>query len=310
MSYNLITTYLENSSSKKNTVYLGKWCHNLNKKNILKSKFKNTVPYHWRNTKKLNKDFIYIEKLSEKILVKLSMSLNKIHGTNHNLKYWGIIIYPWLVQYISFLFDRWETCRLFIKRNKKKKFNTYEVKIKNFNKNCIDHLDFMEKTWGDEWNYLIFERIINFLSPNNLNQRIRLKYNPKFNIKKKNKFELKKIPIKISIFFDKVLSLFALRFNSIILDNLQFPILDYLKFCIFKGLIPAKFKNSFDEISSNNKKNVNSREHLNKFFLQRNREINFESFLNFSLIDDLPLSYLENFKELRTRAKKISKKKK
>ena len=43
----------------------------------------------------------------------------------------------------------------------------------------------MEKTWGDEWNYLIFERIINFLSPNNLNQRIRLKYNPKFNIKKK-----------------------------------------------------------------------------------------------------------------------------
>ena len=65
MSYNLITTNLENSSSKKNSVYLGKWCHNLNKKNILKSKFKNTVPYHWRNTKKLNKDFIYIEKLSE-----------------------------------------------------------------------------------------------------------------------------------------------------------------------------------------------------------------------------------------------------
>ena len=55
-------------------------------------------------------------------------------------------------------------------------------------------------------------------------------------------------------------------------------------------------------------KNVNSREHLNKFFLQRNREINFESFLNFSLIDDLPLSYLENFKELRTRAKNFKKK--
>ena len=32
MSYNLITTNLENSSSKKNSVYLGKWCHNLNKK--------------------------------------------------------------------------------------------------------------------------------------------------------------------------------------------------------------------------------------------------------------------------------------
>ena len=80
----------------------------------------------------------------------------------------------------------------------------------------------MEKTWGDEWNYLIFERIINFLSPNNLNQRIRLKYNPKFNIKKKNKLELK-IPIKISIFSIKF-CLFALRFNSIILDNLQFPI--------------------------------------------------------------------------------------
>ena len=48
------------------------------------------------------------------------MSLNKIHGTNHNLKYWGIIIYPWLVQYISFLFDRWETCRHLLKEIKKK----------------------------------------------------------------------------------------------------------------------------------------------------------------------------------------------
>ena len=54
MRYNLITTFLENSFSKKNNFYLGKWCHSYTKKEILKPKFKNTMSYHWTNQKKIN----------------------------------------------------------------------------------------------------------------------------------------------------------------------------------------------------------------------------------------------------------------
>ena len=48
------------------------------------------------------------------------MSLNKIHGTNHNLKYWGIIIYPWLVQYISFFLTGGKLVDYLLKEIKKK----------------------------------------------------------------------------------------------------------------------------------------------------------------------------------------------
>ena len=120
------------------------------------------MSYHWADHKKINKDFLYIEKITEKILVKLSNSLNIVHKTNHDLRYWAVIIHPWLVHYISFLFDRWETCRLFIKKNKKKSFVFYNIDVDRYEQTCIDHIDFHEKTTRDEWNYATFKKIIKF----------------------------------------------------------------------------------------------------------------------------------------------------
>ena len=307
MRYNLITTFLESSVSKKNNFYLGKWCHCFDKKKILKPNFKNTMSYHWTDHKKMNKDFLYIEKITEKILVKLSNSLNDIHKTNHDINYWAIIIHPWLVHYISFIFDRWETCRLFVKKNKQKKFIFYDFDFKRYEQTCIDHIGFRDKTIRDEYNYIIFKRIINFISSDNIiNKKI------KFDIKsfRNEQNTNKNLSLIVLFLADKFLSKLAIKFNSIIIENFKFPLTDYLKLCVSKGLIPAKFMSLFNVNAKRKDKDSSLRNNFNKSFL-KNKNINkFENFLHLSICDDLPLSYLENYKELKIRSKKLSKGKK
>ena len=78
----------------------------------------NIIPFHWDNRIKLKKDYDYLEKLHAELLSSLKNSLNSIHELNHDLRYWQIILDPWLMDYISILFDRWETIESAIKNYK------------------------------------------------------------------------------------------------------------------------------------------------------------------------------------------------
>ena len=233
--------------------------------------------------------------------------MNTIHKTNHDINYWAIIIYPWLVQYISFIFDKWETSRLFVEKNKQKKFILYNFDFDRYDQTCIDHIDFNERTIRDEFNYIIFKRIINFSSPSNIRNK-KIKYVFKSFRGRQN--TNKSISFIALFLADKFLSKLAIKFNSIIIENFKFPLTDYLKLCISKGLVPAKFMNLFNVNAKMKDKDLFLRNNFKKSFL-KNKNINkFENFLLPSICEDLPLSYLENYKELKIRSKKLSKGKK
>ena len=110
----LITTALSKfTGKKKNLIFLGEWCHADYKNNFNNLKQNQTMKYHWCEFNKRLKDEKYLEKHYEKILRKLSSKLNKIHKVKRNLRYWRIIIGPWLHFYIPSMFDRWENLRVF-----------------------------------------------------------------------------------------------------------------------------------------------------------------------------------------------------
>ena len=99
-----------NLSSKKNNnkFFLGSWCL----QDIDYDKKKQFVlPYHWKSLKKQDKDYNYLSNLHDRILKKLTHSLNKIHKKNYDIKSWGIILEPLLQYYIMIFFDRWEIIR-------------------------------------------------------------------------------------------------------------------------------------------------------------------------------------------------------
>ena len=66
------------------------------------------APYHWSVRRKVESDKVYLWELHERLLVELTTKLNEIHGVEHGIRYWRILIGPWLGYFTQTLFDRWE----------------------------------------------------------------------------------------------------------------------------------------------------------------------------------------------------------
>ena len=76
----LISTTNEEKLNDNSIIYLGNWCKNDGY--IIND---NTVAtYHWDDRRKLEKDNNYINDLYEKLLVKLSETLNQFHSKNYS----------------------------------------------------------------------------------------------------------------------------------------------------------------------------------------------------------------------------------
>ena len=65
------------------------------------------LPYHWDDRNKLYKDYLNLRDLYEQVLVDLSQKLNGLHGVDHSVRYWRIILGYWLFDFIQVLYDRY-----------------------------------------------------------------------------------------------------------------------------------------------------------------------------------------------------------
>jgi putative transferase (TIGR04331 family) len=104
----LITTALEETwGDGQPVLFLGEWCRRYSLKDHWSKMDAEVLPYHWNDRAKLYADYQYLREFYERLLRDLSAQLNQIHGVNHSLRYWRILIGPWLGIFIPLLFDRW-----------------------------------------------------------------------------------------------------------------------------------------------------------------------------------------------------------
>jgi len=68
-------------------------------------------PYHWDDRQKLADDAVRLGSLYEVLLPKVGGWLDEVHGESHEVRYWRILVGPWLNRMVHVLFDRWETLR-------------------------------------------------------------------------------------------------------------------------------------------------------------------------------------------------------
>ena len=169
----LVTTAIDFNFKKlkKNISLLGEWCKT-NKRYSKKNFVHKVQKCHWTDTNKLNKDSRYIENQYERILNILYKDLNKLNNQKKDKRYWRIIIGPWLTFYIATMFDRWETIRIFFKKNK----NVKTSYLKNINKKILvskNTLNFLVNAQNDDvWNHENFLRIINFNYKKKINHEV------------------------------------------------------------------------------------------------------------------------------------------
>lgn len=90
-------------------LFLGEWCKLFSQRSVWGKMDYEVLPYHWDDRKKLYQDYLYLDNLYEQTLFQMRDLLNQIHGVDHSLRYWRIVIGPWLYYFIQILHDRYQS---------------------------------------------------------------------------------------------------------------------------------------------------------------------------------------------------------
>ena len=292
---------------KKNFYLLGEWCNLISLNNNLIFKVQR---HHWTNFKKLKKDSVFIEKTYEKFLDNIYKELNKLHKKKKDKNYWRIIIGPWLSFYITTMYERWETLRIFFENNNKK----FEIISNNKDNKCLinfNTIDFLTKAQSDHlWNHENYLRIIKFKYQNKV---FETKYKFSEGQKRKicKKLKTRSFFSKIFYLIDYFLSLIALKYNNLILESFYFSKIDLIYLHLKLRLIPSFYKKTFSDLKFLNFNKLDKNKRL--LICQK---INFSKgsffdYLIYSIRQDFPTCYVEKFQDFDNSIKGyISKKKK
>lgn len=142
----------------KPVVFLGEWCRLYERQNVWESLDAKIVPpYGWAVGQK-DADFSYVQNLYEQLLIELSDALNHYHGTDHSLRYWRILIGPWLHTFTNILFNRWATIQHAIRDFAIAETVILEFPVEQMIPNSQN--EFERNHVSHQWNHHVFGRIL------------------------------------------------------------------------------------------------------------------------------------------------------
>lgn len=153
--YLILTDFQLNFDKNAGYLFAGPWCLADREDKPVKSSYHS---YHWDDRDKLEKDYFYLESLHGRLLNALVSKLNEIHNVSYDLRYWQIILDPWLAYFIGAVFDRFETLRTILPEGRLLPitfFNISEIESIPF-----DTTQFVNFSNSEVWNQYIFQKII------------------------------------------------------------------------------------------------------------------------------------------------------
>jgi putative transferase (TIGR04331 family) len=304
----LVTTALEETWGKEeNILFLGEWCKLYKRRDVWSQRDYETVSFHWDDREKLRKDYSYLESLHHTLLRCLVEALNKLHGVNHSVRYWQILLDPWLLSYLSVAFDRWECLRRAIEENSE--LQVISLQASDASLAQFSYSEFIDAVLSDEWNQYFCQRILENEYSGNCSIRpvefprakqlsAPLRSSPKRRI---NMFRmialsgdhfLKRIFPRCDIFF------LGTRFNFAALTRLNLAL----------GQVPRLFFHEFGSPMkvgclpiSNESKAVRA-----SICLDFQAGNPFEKFVKIWVMQDMPTCLIEHYQALRARAKDLT----
>ena len=89
----------------------------------------------------------------------LTHQFKQIHSTDYSLRYWRILIEPWLGYFTQILFDRWSSMQQAINQYE---FSETIVLTGKEGRSLVpdDMLDFVRLFLGDEWDHHLYASIL------------------------------------------------------------------------------------------------------------------------------------------------------
>ena len=293
----LATTALESTwGSKEELVFLGEWCKKFSRERAYKNRIYTVLNYHWLDRNKIKNDHEFLQELYERLLNSLAEHLNKLHNLNKDTRYWRIIIGPWLISYISVIWDRWESI---LSLNKLSSSKIKAIKHNYAREIPLDYDHYINLLGSDLWNYSIFNEILEAVEIKNFSfiNSLESINQPS----KKTKILNTSLYSRIKYFIDSILFLFQKKSsNRYLFTKTYFPKSTINRIAIKLGFI-AGIDSIFDKQVNYKIPNKRSIENLN-YFITTNK---FENFLLKNILKDMPAAYIENFTILHSSQTKI-----
>ena len=161
--YYLITTSDEKSwKFDQPVIFLGNWCCLYNRKHIWQNMDSIMAKPYGLGQKQKDLDYLETRALGSEIFPLLCNIMNQHHGTNHQLRFWQIILGHWFQRYIDVIFNRIKTleqCESLYNLS-----GTSVFDIDNYNLAPRDSMDAIWAFNDDVWNNKLYERILNLLN--------------------------------------------------------------------------------------------------------------------------------------------------
>ena len=305
----LVTTALENTwGNSENIIFLGEWCKKYERRHIFENRKHEILGFHWDDRGKLAKDYIYLENLHQLLLGSLTQALNNFHGVEYKQRYWQILLDPWLMAYVSVIFDRWESLRIAFEKNIYLKTIFLNSNIANIPPYSYE--DFVSNSaYSDNWNQDIYERIISYKYLDQCSlELVDASHTPSENI----------IPSLDPLRFHSIRSLIsisALYLNRLFkFNNVAFIGASFNKYALFKlslrmGQFPLfNFLDKYRPFSSGRLFSLSSSDKLVRSDIEIDFHASsiFEEFLKQSIVYDIPIFLVEDYKMLQEKVSNIN----
>jgi putative transferase (TIGR04331 family) len=290
----LITTANQNFWKLDEPIlFLGEWCRIYSQKHIWSKLSQEVLPYHGMNREALHKDYIYAANIFERLLIQLTDSLNELHGSNHSVRYWRIILGPWLSIFIQILLDRYRS--VCVAADSGKVTNTWITT--EFPEGYLpnDFSGFRNRTLRDDYNHCLYSQIIKssgVIPWETKNNAVTLTFDSK-EAPTSQKDSLKWVLIRLLSIFSRFIPETS---QQLIAHQSYIKPMDLIRLQLSMKMFPRPFRPTVDTVPS--KVDWKMRERIK---LEQG-ENQFESVLRESIPLHMPKVYMEGYSSMVKRA--------
>jgi len=273
-------------------LFLGSWCCSYDRKHIWKNmNYEIAEPYGLDKAIK-DEDFNLAIKIQNKLLNILRNSLNYYHNIQGSERFWNILIGHWLQRYVHVMMNRINTLEAV--------FNTYSIKgtiaysSDSYSLASNNSLEAIYSFSDDQWNSILYLRLISLLGFQNLS----VEYNLEATDKKFSFDTFHHLSILSEMFKKQLFSLTKkIRERDGLIISSKLPPKKDAALKISLGQIPIKYEWSFPFYEEKNEANKEIRRQLTARATDPS-ECRMTKILVEMLFELLPICYLEGFKDL------------
>ena len=304
----LATTAIEETwGDHEPIVFLGEWCRLYDRREVWKNRPHCVVSNHWDDRNKLKSDYDDLKGLHDRLLAGLVPAMNGYHRIERPLRYWQMILDPWLLTYVAVIWDRWECLRLAFAEHEQ--LQTIALDPDVTPTGCADYDDFIRKILDDPWNHRLYLDIIrsNFSDRCSVSESAAKAASSAKTAARLSVGSLRRSARqKTADFLDRCLGTVQSR-NRVVFFQSYFPAPALFRLNLHFGQLPRSYRSEFG--------NQPAAGIVDAFELQGRQRIRssikckpanaFESFLTGRIVNDIPVAFMEGFSSLRARARRI-----